>query len=65
MKFLEISQKNFKKYLSIKFLNKNSYIRKLKFESEPNYKMITFEFKKAAETLKLNLDGFYDWSEIR
>ncbi|CAK56660.1 unnamed protein product (macronuclear) [Paramecium tetraurelia] len=41
------------------------YIRKLQFQSEPNYKMITFELKKAAESLKLNLDGFYDWSEIR
>ncbi|CAD8120877.1 unnamed protein product [Paramecium sonneborni] len=41
------------------------YIRKLPFQSEPNYKMIVFELKKAAESLKLNLDGFYDWSEIR
>ncbi|CAD8198887.1 unnamed protein product [Paramecium pentaurelia] len=41
------------------------YIRKLQFQSEPNYKMITFELKKAAESLKLNLDGYYDWSEIR
>ncbi|CAD8096335.1 unnamed protein product [Paramecium primaurelia] len=41
------------------------YIRKLQFQSEPNYKMITFELKKAAESLKLNLDGFYDWTEIR
>lgn len=27
--------------------------------------MITFELKKVAESLKLNLDGYYDWSEIR
>lgn len=27
--------------------------------------MITFEMKKAADSLKLNLDGYYDWTETR
>ncbi|CAD8197067.1 unnamed protein product [Paramecium pentaurelia] len=41
------------------------YIRQLSFKADPNYKMITFELKKAADSLKLNLDGYYDWTEVR
>ncbi|CAD8084168.1 unnamed protein product [Paramecium sonneborni] len=41
------------------------YIRQLPFDQDPNYKMIIFEFKKAADALKINLDGNYDWNEIR
>ncbi|KAM3142362.1 hypothetical protein pb186bvf_005519 [Paramecium bursaria] len=54
----------FKDY-PVEFQRIYDYIRKLHFKSEPNYKMILQEFKKAADSQKIIIDGTYDWSEIR
>lgn len=43
----------------------DSYLRKLQFKNEPNYKMILNEFRKAAENAKIVLDGAYEWTEIK
>ncbi|CAK71630.1 unnamed protein product (macronuclear) [Paramecium tetraurelia] len=41
------------------------YIRKLQFKQEPNYKMIVQEFRRAAESSNISIDGNFDWTEIK
>ncbi|CAD8168015.1 unnamed protein product [Paramecium pentaurelia] len=41
------------------------YIRKLQFKQEPNYKMIVQEFKRAAGSSNITIDGNFDWTEIK
>ncbi|CAD8146376.1 unnamed protein product [Paramecium octaurelia] len=40
-----------------------SYIRKLKFEEQPDYEYIKNLIEEAAENNNIKLDGYYDWNE--
>ena len=40
-----------------------SYIRKLKFEEQPDYEFIKDLLVEAAKNNNIKLDGHYDWTE--
>ena len=62
-KKLSVSLERLCRELPNEFKDYLSYCRGLKFEEEPNYEYLRGLFRQLASTLKIELDGVFDWNQ--